>query len=139
MSSMTGDTTANEAYKHLSPVPQCLSQVWASSFLPNEASLEDRSQRQHLSQHGVPMLLEYAEQEARRKVKAWMLSVSPPWELAVCWAGLPSPQEMDPRSALGSWYFVCPLQAPSVTSPRLGTERLDSGQAERDVGVLIGS
>ncbi|XP_008937680.1 PREDICTED: galactose-1-phosphate uridylyltransferase, partial [Merops nubicus] len=49
------------------PVPQRPSQVWASSFLPNEARQEDRTQRQHLSQHGVPMLLEYAEQEARRK------------------------------------------------------------------------
>uniref|UniRef100_A0A663FDA4 Galactose-1-phosphate uridylyltransferase n=1 Tax=Aquila chrysaetos chrysaetos TaxID=223781 RepID=A0A663FDA4_AQUCH len=48
------------------PHPHC--QVWASSFLPNEARLEDRTQRQYLSQHGVPMLLEYAEQEARRKV-----------------------------------------------------------------------
>lgn len=48
-------------------------QVWASSFLPNEARLEDQTQRQHLSQHGVPMLLEYAEQEARRKVNMWML------------------------------------------------------------------
>ncbi|XP_009863807.1 PREDICTED: galactose-1-phosphate uridylyltransferase, partial [Apaloderma vittatum] len=61
------------------PHPHC--QVWASSFLPNEARLEDRTQRQYLSQHSVPMLLEYAEQEARRKVGAWLLSVYPPCEL----------------------------------------------------------
>lgn len=81
---------ASEGYEHLSPVPQCPSQVWASSFLPNEARLEDQTQRQHLSQHGVPMLLDYAEQEACRKVKAWMLSISPPCELVVCWGGPPT-------------------------------------------------
>lgn len=98
MGSMCRGTPASEGYEHLSPVPQCPSQVWASSFLPNEARLEDQTQRQHLSQHGVPMLLEYAEQEARRKVKAWMLSISPLWELVVCWGGLPKPQELGPRS-----------------------------------------
>lgn len=92
MGSMTRSTPASEGYEHLSPVPQCPSQVWASSFLPNEARLEDRTQRQHLSQHGVPMLLEYAEQEAHRKVKVWMLSMSPPSELVVCWGGLPNPR-----------------------------------------------
>ncbi|XP_035166352.1 galactose-1-phosphate uridylyltransferase isoform X2 [Oxyura jamaicensis] len=47
------------------PHPHC--QVWASSFLPNEARLEERTQQQYRDRHGVPMLLEYAEQEARRK------------------------------------------------------------------------
>ncbi|XP_071887013.1 galactose-1-phosphate uridylyltransferase isoform X1 [Anas platyrhynchos] len=47
------------------PHPHC--QVWASSFLPNEARLEERTQRQYRERHSVPMLLEYAEQEARRK------------------------------------------------------------------------
>lgn len=65
--------SATQGYELLSPVRQCPPQVWASSFLPNEARLEDQTQRQHLSQHGVPMLLEYAEQEACRKVKTWML------------------------------------------------------------------
>ncbi|KFP85106.1 Galactose-1-phosphate uridylyltransferase, partial [Apaloderma vittatum] len=69
------------------PHPHC--QVWASSFLPNEARLEDRTQRQYLSQHSVPMLLEYAEQEARRKVGAWLLSVYPPCELDICCGLLP--------------------------------------------------
>lgn len=39
-------------------------QVWASSFLPNEAAAEDRQQRQHLDQHGSPLLLELAKKEA---------------------------------------------------------------------------
>lgn len=98
-------SVAREEYESLSPVPQYPSQVWASSFLPNEARLEDRTQRQHLSQHGVPMLLEYAEQEAHRKVKEWVLSVSSPWELVVC------------RGALGRWDCGCPHQALSVTTP----------------------
>ncbi|XP_034956785.1 galactose-1-phosphate uridylyltransferase [Zootoca vivipara] len=47
------------------PHPHC--QVWASNFLPNEASLEDRTQQKHLCERGVPMLLEYAQLEAERK------------------------------------------------------------------------
>ncbi|NXV97196.1 GALT uridylyltransferase, partial [Calonectris borealis] len=47
--------------------PHLHCQVCASSFLPNEAHLEDQTQRQHLSQHSMPMLPEYAEQEACRK------------------------------------------------------------------------
>ncbi|NXA42018.1 GALT uridylyltransferase, partial [Eudromia elegans] len=72
------------------PHPHCQatllpsSQIWASSFLPNEARLEDRTQREYRRQHGVPMLLEYAEQEARRKERlvvedAHWLVVVPYW------------------------------------------------------------
>lgn len=110
MGSVARGAPASEGYEYLSPVPQCPSQVWASSFLPNEARLEDRTQRQHLSQHGVPMLLEYAEQEARRKVKAWMLSVSPPWELVVCRGGLPSPQELGPGVPWGVGTVCVPIK-----------------------------
>ncbi|CAI5787942.1 galactose-1-phosphate uridylyltransferase [Podarcis lilfordi] len=49
------------------PHPHC--QVWASNFLPNEASLEDRTQQKHLCERGTPMLLEYAQLEAERKVR----------------------------------------------------------------------
>nr|XP_008116072.1 PREDICTED: galactose-1-phosphate uridylyltransferase isoform X1 [Anolis carolinensis] len=48
------------------PHPHC--QIWASNFLPNEATLEDRTQKQYLAKHGVPMLLDYAQLEAERKV-----------------------------------------------------------------------
>lgn len=67
--------------------------------------MEDRTQRQYLSQHGMPMLLEYAEQEARRKVGMWLLPVSPPWELDMCWDGPPSRQEQGPweRLSPGCW------------------------------------
>ncbi|XP_019373602.1 PREDICTED: galactose-1-phosphate uridylyltransferase isoform X1 [Gavialis gangeticus] len=47
------------------PHPHC--QVWASNFLPNEARLEDRTQREHLQAHGQPLLLEYGRLEAQRK------------------------------------------------------------------------
>uniref|UniRef100_A0A8C0BZI7 Galactose-1-phosphate uridylyltransferase n=1 Tax=Buteo japonicus TaxID=224669 RepID=A0A8C0BZI7_9AVES len=49
------------------PYPHC--QVCTSSFIPIEVRLEDRTQQQHLSQHSMPMLLEYAEQEACWKVR----------------------------------------------------------------------
>lgn len=64
--------------------PPCPCQVWASSFLPNEARLEERTQRQYRHRHGVPMLLEYAEQEARRKVRRWLSSRCPLlWDVPV--------------------------------------------------------
>ncbi|KAF7240007.1 Galactose-1-phosphate uridylyltransferase [Varanus komodoensis] len=64
------------------PHPHC--QIWASNFLPSEASLEDRTQRKHLSERGVPMLLEYAQLEAERKERivvenADWLVVVPHW------------------------------------------------------------
>ncbi|XP_078008823.1 interleukin-11 receptor subunit alpha isoform X8 [Phascolarctos cinereus] len=47
------------------PHPHC--QVWASSFLPDVAQREERSQRAYQKQYGGPMLLEYGHQEAERK------------------------------------------------------------------------
>ncbi|XP_039423328.1 galactose-1-phosphate uridylyltransferase isoform X1 [Corvus cornix cornix] len=83
------------------PHPHC--QVWASSFLPNEARLEDRTQRQHLSQHGVPMLLEYAEQEARRKER--LVVENADWLVVVpYWATWPYQTLLLPRR------HVCRLQ-----------------------------
>ncbi|KAJ7395492.1 hypothetical protein BTVI_154803 [Pitangus sulphuratus] len=83
------------------PHPHC--QVWASSFLPNEARLEDRTQREHLRQHGVPMLLEYAEQEARRKERLVVENVD--WLVVVpYWATWPYQTLLLPRR------HVCRLQ-----------------------------
>ncbi|NXV05302.1 GALT uridylyltransferase, partial [Cettia cetti] len=83
------------------PHPHC--QVWASSFLPNEACLEDRTQRQHLSQHGVPMLLEYAEQEACRKER--LVVENADWLVVVpYWATWPYQTLLLPRR------HVCRLQ-----------------------------
>ncbi|MCX7279188.1 MAG: UDP-glucose--hexose-1-phosphate uridylyltransferase [Burkholderiales bacterium] len=40
-------------------------QVWASSFLPNEALKEDTQQRSYFAEHGRALLLDYAEREAQ--------------------------------------------------------------------------
>jgi len=39
-------------------------QVWACSFLPNEAEVEDVRQRSYVAEHGRPLLLDIAEREA---------------------------------------------------------------------------
>jgi UDPglucose--hexose-1-phosphate uridylyltransferase len=39
-------------------------QVWATSYLPNEAQTEDQQQRTHHARHGRALLLDYAEREA---------------------------------------------------------------------------
>ncbi|KGD73467.1 galactose-1-phosphate uridylyltransferase [Tatumella morbirosei] len=38
-------------------------QVWANSFLPNEAQREDTHQRSYYQRHGTPMLLDYVAKE----------------------------------------------------------------------------
>ena len=38
-------------------------QIWASSFLPNEALKEDRTQLAWMQQHGTSLLLDYAQKE----------------------------------------------------------------------------
>jgi len=38
-------------------------QVWASTFLPNEALAEDAEQRRYLDAHGSPLLVDYAARE----------------------------------------------------------------------------
>lgn len=42
--------------------------MWASSFLPDIAQREERSQRAYQSQHREPLLMEYGRQELIRKV-----------------------------------------------------------------------
>lgn len=39
-------------------------QIWAGSALPHLAEREDRTQRDHFRDHGVPLLLDYVAQEA---------------------------------------------------------------------------
>ncbi|MDX7085256.1 galactose-1-phosphate uridylyltransferase [Serratia marcescens] len=38
-------------------------QVWANSFLPNEAEREDRLQHEYFREHASPLLLDYAQRE----------------------------------------------------------------------------
>lgn len=59
-------------------------QVWANSFLPNEAAKEDATQRQWLATRGSPMLLDYVQREladgSRTVVEtAHWLAVVPFW------------------------------------------------------------
>jgi UDPglucose--hexose-1-phosphate uridylyltransferase len=59
-------------------------QVWASSFLPNEALKEDTQQGRYFAEHGRAMLLDYAEREAQSgertvvQTEHW-LAVVPYW------------------------------------------------------------
>jgi len=39
-------------------------QIWANSFLPNEAAAEERNQSSYFTAHGRPMLLDYVQREA---------------------------------------------------------------------------
>ncbi len=38
-------------------------QIWANSFLPNEAEREDRLQKAYFAQNGSPMLVDYTQRE----------------------------------------------------------------------------
>lgn len=40
-------------------------QVWANSFLPNEAATEDNHQREYFAQYSRPLLLDYVQKEAK--------------------------------------------------------------------------
>jgi len=47
------------------PHPHC--QIWASSFLPNEALLKDKNMKEYKISRGSNMLLDYAKQELSKK------------------------------------------------------------------------
>ena len=64
-------------------MPHPHGQIWANSFLPNEAATEDKHQRAYFDAHGRQLLLDYATQEAggERVVveTAHWLAVVPYW------------------------------------------------------------
>ena len=45
-------------------MPHPHGQIWANSFLPNEATAEDANQKSYYAEHGQPLLLDYVEAEA---------------------------------------------------------------------------
>jgi UDPglucose--hexose-1-phosphate uridylyltransferase len=45
-------------------MPHPHGQIWANSFLPNEAATEDKHQRDYFDAHGRQLLLDYATQES---------------------------------------------------------------------------
>ena len=47
------------------PHPHC--QIWASSFLPNEAAIKDLRLKEYMETHGSNLLLDYAKQEEEKK------------------------------------------------------------------------
>lgn len=47
------------------PHPHC--QIWASSFLPNEPSVKDKTQQAYFLKHGTPLLMDYLKQEIKKK------------------------------------------------------------------------
>jgi UDPglucose--hexose-1-phosphate uridylyltransferase len=47
------------------PHPHC--QIWASSFLPNEAAAKERNLKEYHTDRGSNLLLDYAAQEVARK------------------------------------------------------------------------
>ncbi|XP_027471533.1 galactose-1-phosphate uridylyltransferase isoform X2 [Zalophus californianus] len=76
------------------PHPHC--QVWASSFLPDIAQREERSQRAYQSQHGEPLLMEYGHQELLRKER--LVLTSEHWLVLVpFWAVWPFQTLLLPR------------------------------------------
>ncbi|XP_057159134.1 galactose-1-phosphate uridylyltransferase isoform X3 [Pan paniscus] len=76
------------------PHPHC--QVWASSFLPDIAQREERSQQAYKSQHGEPLLMEYSRQELLRKER--LVLTSEHWLVLVpFWATWPYQTLLLPR------------------------------------------
>ncbi|XP_049807157.1 galactose-1-phosphate uridylyltransferase [Schistocerca nitens] len=49
------------------PHPHC--QIWASSFLPNEARIKDTHQRKYYEKFGKPLLLDYLKKELQKQVR----------------------------------------------------------------------
>ncbi|CAH0688105.1 unnamed protein product [Chilo suppressalis] len=47
------------------PHPHC--QIWASSFLPNEPRIKDRTQKDYYIKHGKPLLVDYLNEELRKE------------------------------------------------------------------------
>ncbi|XP_058551023.1 galactose-1-phosphate uridylyltransferase isoform X2 [Neofelis nebulosa] len=71
-------------------------QVWASSFLPDIAQREERSQRAYQSQHGEPLLMEYGHQELLRRER--LVLTSEHWLVLVpFWAVWPFQTLLLPR------------------------------------------
>ncbi|XP_036753944.2 interleukin-11 receptor subunit alpha isoform X3 [Manis pentadactyla] len=76
------------------PHPHC--QVWASSFLPDIAQREERTQRAYQRKHGEPLLMEYGRQELLRKER--LVLTSEHWLVLVpFWAVWPFQTLLLPR------------------------------------------
>jgi len=76
------------------PHPHC--QIWASSFLPNEARVKDRNMREYQVTHGTNMLMDYARQEVSKRER--LVIESSDWVVVVpYWAVWPYETMILPR------------------------------------------
>ena len=68
------------------PHPHC--QIWASSFLPNEADVKNVNFKAFHEKYGKPMLLDYAEKELMKKER--IIGTNQDWmALVPYWATWP--------------------------------------------------
>ncbi len=85
-------------------------QIWANSFLPNEAQREDAHQRAYYAAHGSPMLVDYAARElsdgSRTVVETehWLAVV--PW-----WAAWPFETLLLPKAHIKRLNDLSPEQS----------------------------
>lgn len=74
-------------------------QVWATSFLPNEAATEDTRQQAYADRHDRPLLLDYAQRESEDGARTVVLSEH--WLVVVpYWAAWPFETLLLPRQAV---------------------------------------
>lgn len=84
-------------------------QIWTSSFLPNEAQIEDQQQRDYFENYGRPLLLDYIDRERREQQRIvveteyWLAVV--PW-----WAVWPFETLLLPKQAIQRITQLNPVQ-----------------------------
>lgn len=76
------------------PHPHC--QVWASSFLPNEPMVKNRTQKQYYTKHGTPMLVDYVKKELQKQERIVLQNDHWVW-LVPYWAVWPYETMLLPR------------------------------------------
>ncbi|MEZ5756863.1 MAG: UDP-glucose--hexose-1-phosphate uridylyltransferase [Emcibacteraceae bacterium] len=74
-------------------------QVWAGSFIPDEAAREDREQKAYFETHKSPLLLDYVKQEI--KLSERIVCMNDDWvALVPYWASWPFETLLLPRTAI---------------------------------------
>jgi len=77
------------------PHPHC--QIWASSFLPNEAAVKDRNLKEYYQKMGSNLLLDYAKQEVEKNER--IVVMNDDWlALVPYWAVWPYETMIIPRN-----------------------------------------
>ena len=120
-------------------------QVWANSFLPNEAQREDEHQRAYYAAHGSPMLMDYAARElsdgSRTVVEtehwlavvpwwaAWPFQCSFPYSMG--WHGAPFNGEENDHWQLHAHFYPPLLRSATVRKFMVGYEML--AETQRDL------